>query len=118
MPAAPDGLCKEVRAIELLGVLEEVPVVRQVRPWPVGRASARGAADVPEQHGEERHEPTAPAFRVPIEVTVDRGSPLRARGARQDHPRHRHLRRPRLPRWVGGGKGAATDLLHDGLQTR
>ena len=106
------------RAVDLLGVLKEVSVVRQVRPRPVGRASAHGAADIPEQHDEERHEPTAPACRIPIEVTVARGCPLRARIARQDHPRHRNLRRPRLPRRVGGSQSASTDLLHDGLQAR
>ena len=70
VPTAPHGLCEQVRAVDLLGMLKEVSVVRQVRPRPVGRASARRAADVPEQHDEERHEPTAPASRIPIEVTV------------------------------------------------
>ena len=116
MSAAAHRLREQVRAVEALRVLQEVAVVRQVRPRPVRGAAAPGAAHVPQQHHEERHEPAAPAGGVPIEVTVDRRGPLRARGARQDHPRHRHLRRPRPPRRMGGSEGAAAELLHDGLE--
>ena len=40
VPAALHRLCEEVRAVDLLGMFEEVSVVCQVRPRPIGRASA------------------------------------------------------------------------------
>ena len=119
-PPLRSGLCEQVRAVDLLGMLKEVSVVRQVRPRPIGRTSARGAADIPAQH--ERRTPMNPPpqpVAIPIEVTVARRCPFRARSARQDHPRHWNLRRPRLapPGWVGA-KAPPPIWLHDGLQAR